>query len=340
MIRQLKHRKVAVVFLRFFFFIMMLGVLPLLADDYPVARQLLDQGRVDDALVMLRTQIHGSPQNPEAHNLLCRAYLSINQWDPAIAACERAVRLDPTNSGYHLWLARSYGQKAEHTGAFAAARLAINVRNELETAVRLNPGSIDARSDLADFYLEAPWVLGGGPDKAEGQAQELAKLELAQADLVRARIAEKKKNFAAAESEYHRAIEHSGGAAGPWLALARFCRRAFRFDDMEEAIGHATAPQLNRPDVLISAAEILMQSGHNPAGAARLLERYLSSPTPVEDAPVFEAHYLLGTLFERQGQPQKARAQYQAALTLASNFAPARSALERLGARASSELAP
>jgi cytochrome c-type biogenesis protein CcmH/NrfG len=319
------------------FWFAMVTVLPLAAADQS-AHQLLDQGRVDDALVLLENQVRSTPENAEAHSLLCRVYLTIDQWDPAIAACEQAVKLDPENSGYHLWLGRSYGGKAEHSGALAAGHLALNVRDQFEAAVRLNPKSVDARGDLADFYLEAPWLLGGGKQKAENQAQELAKLEPAQADLVRARIAEKNKDLASAEREYRRAIEDSGGAGGPWLALARFYRRVSRFDEMEQAIGRATQPELNRPDLLVGAAEILMQSG-NLAGAAQLLERYLSSPATVEDAPVFKAHYLLGTVLERQGHPQQAIPQYQAALSLARDFAPARSAIERLGGSVRSEVA-
>jgi cytochrome c-type biogenesis protein CcmH/NrfG len=314
-----------------------MAVLPLAAADQ-AAHQLLEQGRVDDALALLENQVRSAPENAEAYSLLCRVYLTVDQSDPAIAACERAVKLDPENSAYHLWLGRSYGEKAEHTGALAAGRLALRVRDQFETAVRLDPKSVDARGDLADFYLQAPWLLGGGTQKAENQAQELAKLEPAQADLLRARIAEKNKDLADAEREDQRAIEDSGGAGGPWLALARFYRRVSRFEEMERAIGRATAPELNRPDLLVGAAELRMQSG-NLAGAAHLLERYLSSPTPAEDAPVYKAHYLLGTVLERQGHPQEAIAQYQAALSFARDFAPARSAIERLGGSARSGVA-
>lgn len=310
------------------------AALPLAAAD-EAAHRLLDQGRVDDALALLENQVQSAPENAEAHSLLCRVYLTVDQWDPAIAACERAVQIDPGNSLYHLWLGRSYGEKAEHVGALSAGHLALRVRDQFETAVRLNPKSVDARGDLADFYLQAPWFMGGGTQKAENQARELAKLEPAQADLVRARIAEKNKDLAAAEREYRHAIEDSGGAGGPWLALARFYRRVSRFDDMQQALGRATAPELNRPDLLVGAAEILMQTG-KLEGAAHLLERYLSSPTTVEDAPVFKAHYLLGTVLERQGHPQQAIAQYQVALSFARNFAPARSAIERLGGSAPS----
>jgi len=315
---------------------LLLAALPLAASDDP-AHKLLDQGRVDDAVTMLQNEIHSDPENGGAYNLLCRAYLLIDRWDPAIDACKRAVKIEPKNSEYHLWLGRSYGQKAEHVGSLTAAGIVSNLRDEFETAVRLNPKSVDARADLADFYLEAPWVVGGGEKKAEKQAEEMAKLEPAQADIVRGRIAEKKKDFAVAESDYRQAIQDSGGKAGPWLSLARLYQRLSRFDAMEQAIAHSTDPKLNRPDVLISAAEILIQANHNLPEATHLLERYLATPTPVEDAPVFKAHYLLGTIFERQGSSGQAIAQYQAALNLAGDFSPARDALQRLTARAQND---
>jgi cytochrome c-type biogenesis protein CcmH/NrfG len=304
--------------------------LQLAADSIQPAQHLLEQGRVDDAVAMLTSEVQARPDDAEAYNLLCRAYLTEEKSELAMKACEQAVKTEPNNSNYHLWLGRSYGQQAEQASTLSAARLAGKVRDELETAVRLNPRSVDARADLADFYLEAPRILGGGEQKAEDQARELAKLEPAQGDFAQARIAEKNKNFLAAEADYHNAIRESGGTAGSWLALARFYRARSRFDEMEQAIAHATAPEMNRPDLLMSAAEMLIQSGHDIARAQRLLERYISSSLPAEDAPVFKAHYSLGKILEQQGMRTQAINQYETALTFAKDFAPARSALERL----------
>jgi len=321
---------------RILFFIM-IAALPLAASDSLAPQNLLEQGRVDLAIGVLNDQIHSEPSNAQAYNLLCRVYIMADKWDPAVSACEHAVQLDPQNSQYHLWLGRSYGQKAEHVNALSAAHVAGQVRDQFETAVRLNPRSVEARDDLADFYLEAPWVIGGGEKKAQAQAEEMQKLEPAQADLLRARIAEKKKDFDTAENEIEHAVQDSRGAAGPWMSLANLYWRTGRFEKMEQAIERATAPSLNRPDVLTRAAEMLIQSNRNLSRAENLLQRYLSSPNPSEDAPVFKAHYLLGTLLEQQGQPDQAITQYQAALALAANFTPARNALDRLASRARNE---
>jgi cytochrome c-type biogenesis protein CcmH/NrfG len=321
---------------RILFFIV-LAVVPLYASDGLAPQKLLEQGRVDLAIGVLKNQILSEPNNAQAYNLLCRVYLMADKWESAVSACQQAVKLGPENSQYHLWLGRSYGQKAEHVNALSAAHVAGQVRDEFETAVRLNPKSVEARDDLADFYLEAPWVVGGGEKKAQAQAEEMKKLQPAQADLLRARIAEKKQDFATAEIEIKRAVQDSQGAAGPWISLASLYRRTRRFDQMEQAIERATAPSLNRPDVLTRAAEMLIQSNRNLAGAENLLHRYLSSPNPSEDAPVFKAHYLLGTLLEQRGEQEEAIAHYQAALALAAEYAPARSALDRLVSRARNE---
>lgn len=321
---------------RILLFILM-AVMPVYAVDLPAVHKLIEQGRVDQAIGALTEQTRNDSNDAEAYNLLCRAYLMTEKSDAAISACEHAVKLNPGNSQYHLWLGRSYGQKAEHASAFGAAHVAGQVRDQFETAVRLNPKSVDARADLADFYLQAPWVVGGGQDKAAAQAEEIQKLEPAQAALLRARIAEKKKDFATAETEIKQAIQDSPAAAGPWMALANLYRRTVRLDEMERALDRATAPSLNRPDVLTRAAEMLIETKRNTVAAQNLLQRYLSSPNPSEDAPVFKAHYLLGTLFEQQKQHGQAVTEYEAALALSSQFAPARNALDRLGSRAGNE---
>src|SRR5208282_3721540 len=102
---------------------------------------------------------------------------------------------------------RLYGEKADHSRFLTAAGLAKKVRGEFETAVRLNPNSADARTDLAEFYMEAPGIMGGGRDKAEAQAQELASMDPVKAGWVKGRLAEKNKDLISAENEYRGAIK-------------------------------------------------------------------------------------------------------------------------------------
>src|SRR5713226_5665393 len=191
------------------FMLAVLTVAPAAAGLDETVPTLIASGHVDEALTALRGQISASPNDPLAHNLLCRAYFSLGQWDRGISDCERAVSLAPENSQFHLWLGRIYGEKADRSGFMTAAGLAGRVRNEFETAVRLTPNSVDARSDLAEFYLEAPGIVGGGRDKAEQQANSLFALDAPRAHWVNGRMAEKRKDFTAAETEYRAAIDAS-----------------------------------------------------------------------------------------------------------------------------------
>jgi Tfp pilus assembly protein PilF len=298
------------------------------ADDS--APSLLAQGRVDDAITNLRGQISSSPNDPEAHNLLCRAYYTLGEWDSGISNCERAVSLEPGNSRYHLWLGRVYGEKADKANFMTAAGLAKKVHTEFETAVQLNPNNVDARTDLAEFYLEAPGIVGGGRDKAEAQAQTLAGIDPAKAHWVNARIDEKKKDLAGAEKEYRAAIESSHGSASAWLHLAQFYKHSGRLDQMDDAIRHVASAPLDQADVLVDAAHLLLDTNRDLPEANKLLRRYVSSASTVEQAPVFKAHYLLGTVLEKQGDKQGAAQEYRTSLTLARSFSVAQEALNRV----------
>jgi tetratricopeptide (TPR) repeat protein len=291
---------------------------------------LIASGRVDEALTALRGQIDAAPNDPLAHNLLCRAYFSLGQWDRGIADCEKAVSLAPDNSQFHLWLGRIYGEKADKAGFMTAAGLARKVRDEFEKAVHLNPRSVDARSDLAEFYLEAPGIVGGGRDKAQEQADSLLSLDPARAHWVNARIAEKKKDFTTAEQEYRAAIAASHGSASAWLNLGLFYRHRERWDDMEQALTHVRGAPADRPDALVDAAEILLRSQRNLPEAVQLLRAYLNSSAKVEQAPAFKVHYLLGTADEKLGDRQGAATEYRSALDLAHEFQPAQQALQRV----------
>jgi tetratricopeptide (TPR) repeat protein len=297
------------------------------AADVPT---LLAEGRVDDAIQSLQGKLTAAPNDAESYNLMCRAYFSLGSWDRGIPYCEKSVKLAPENSRYHLWLGRIYGEKADRASWFTAASLAGKVRSEFETAVRLNPANVDARTDLAEFYLEAPGIVGGGRDKAEAQAAALESLDPAMAHWVRGRTAEHNKELATAEKEYRAAIEVSHGSALSWLNLALFFRGHNRLDEMEDAIRHASAAQTGHSEVLVDAAETLNRTGRNIPTAIELLRRYLASSSTVEAAPAFKAHYLLGTLLEKQGDRQAAAQEYREALVMAKSYSAAQDALNRL----------
>ena len=309
--------------------ILLMLIAPMMASVADSAQDKLTAGRIDEAITELNGRLSLAPADAESSNLLCRAYFALEDWDRAESSCRKAVLLDPNNSRFHLWLGRVYGEKADRANFLAAATLAGKVRGEFERAVELNPKDIDARLDLAEFYLAAPGIVGGGEQKARAQAQSIAPVNPARAHWIYARIAEQKKDAATAEREYHQYIDLSKGDAEAWLNLALFLRRQKRFDEMEQAIVKLSQAPMPKLDVLVEASQMLYRAGRSYPFAIELLHRYLASG-PVEAAPAFKAHYLLGMLLEKQGGKKAAAEEYRASLSLVRNFGLAQHALNRV----------
>jgi len=293
------------------------------------AKELLASGQVDEAMRVLEKQIADSPTDAQSHNLLCRAYFMIAEWDQGIASCERARDLDPQKSLYHLWLGRLYGEKADRAGVFSAPGLAKKARSSFERAVELDPNNWEARTDLAEFYFEAPGIVGGSKDKAREQAEALMHLNPGMAHWVLGRMAEKNKDMDAAEREYRASIAATHSGIRAWLDYASFLRRANRLDEMATALRQLESAPIDRPESLMDGANMLLRSERESMLAVRLLRRYFANG-PVEEAPAFKAHNLLGQLLEKQGDRRAAADEYRAALALFRNYKPAQENLKRV----------
>jgi len=299
---------------------------PSMADS---AGDMLAAGRIDDAITTLNGRLSSAPSDAESANLLCRAYFALDDFDRAESHCKKAIALYPKNSRYHRWMAHVYGEKAAKANFLSAIGLAGKTREEFERAVQLNPQDVDARVDLAEFYLEAPSIVGGGLEKARAQARIIGATDPAREHWVYGRIAEKNRDTAAAEHEYHQMIEASNGDSEAWLNLALFFRHQKRYDEMEQTLVRTSQAPMSKPDVLVDIAQNLYRIGRNPILAIQVLRRYLASRS-VEEAPAFKAHYLLGSLFEKQGDKAEALREYQTSLSLARRFGPAQEALSRV----------
>ncbi len=219
-------------------------------------------------------------------------------------------------------------RKQTEAGVFSAAGLAKKVRTSFERAVQLDPNSSEARTDLGEFYTEAPGIMGGGKDKARLQADALMAFDPARGHWLLARIAEKNKDAAGAEHEYRSAIEASRSGARAWLDLANFFFYAHRFDEMEKAIHSLESAPVDHPESLMHAAGILLRANREYPTAVRLTRRYLESP--VEEGPAFKAREQLGQLLEKQGDRRGAAEEYRAALALAHNYSRAQEDLKRV----------
>jgi tetratricopeptide (TPR) repeat protein len=309
-----------------FFLLLLFSVRSLLADTTQ-ANTLLQQGRVDEAVASLHDVLATQPDDAQAHLLLCRAYYAQNIADKAIHECELAVSSAPSSSDNQLWLGRAYGFKASHANPIAALNLAIKVRTAFERAVELDPENIHAMSDLGEFYVAAPSLIGGGLDKAKALAAKMQPRFPAQAHRLLALVAEKKKDTATAEAEFNNAVA-AGKTAGAYIDLGHFYQRHNQPGKMLEALQSAIAADHRKGPDIVDAASILTDAHSSPQLAETLLRAYLSSSAKTDDAPAFKVRVQLGELLAQRGDSAGAHNEYAAALALAPNYAPARKAMQ------------
>ena len=305
---------------------------PQLSQSLAQANAALQAGEADKALALLgpaTQQLKSFPDSTanlaQAANIECRVRLMLRQWDAALDKCQQAVQLDAGNSNYHFWLGRALGEKANRATFLTAFSLAKRVRAEFEEAVRLDPNNADALFDLGEFYREAPGIVGGGFEKAQGVAAQLDKLDAGRAHQLRGRIAEDQKDYGTAESEFKQAIAADSHPASQWIALASFYRRHKRWTEMESALhsGTTAAERDKRAGLaLYDGATLLTETDRDPALAVKMLNEYLAGSAKTEEAPAFVAHLRLARLKDQLGDAVAANREREMALALAHDYKP------------------
>ncbi len=295
---------------------------PAMGQSLSQVNSALQAGEADKALSLLASL----PKNAEWHNLNCRVQFTLEHWNTAYDQCQKAVEMDGQNSDYHMWLGRAAGEKASRASFLSAYSLGKRVGTEFEEAVKLQPHNAAALADLGEFCYSAPGIVGGGTDKAEKIADQLNGVDPARAHELRARIAEKDKDYATAESEFKKAIEVSKTPAFQWMNLAAYYRRRNQLTEMESAVDkgfHAAEHEKHSGVALANGASSLIRAGRNFALAAKLLETYLQGNSLTEEVPAFKAYTQLAKLKAALGDKAAAQQDKAAALALAHDYKPA-----------------
>ena len=295
--------------------------------DNVQANTLLQQGRVDEASTVLQAILQSQPNDAKARQLFCRVYYSQDMADGAVRECEAATASAPSESDHQVWLGRAYGLKASQANPLIAFGIAKKVRISFERGVQLNPVSVQALSDLGQFYVEAPAIVGGGLDKAATIAARIRPLSAARAHRLLGMIANKRKDTVTAEAEFQSAVA-AGRAPEAYVDLGSFYQQHGQGDKAYAALQAAIAADRAKGPALVDVASVLTLLNRSPELAERCLRDYLSSSAKSDDAPAFKVHVQLGDLLLHRGDVAGAHREYAAALALASNYAPAIKAMQ------------
>jgi len=286
--------------------------------------------RYADARRELEAGIREWPNDALAHQYLGRIAMHDTRFRDAITHLEKAAEREPSVAEHRIWLGRAYGQLAVRSGFTKKFGLAKRARAALERAVELDPSSIDARSSLIQFYLLAPGLVGGSTSKARAHAAEIAKRSAFRGALARAWIAEDRKDYDQAAREYRDAIAHAPDSLISYWGLAQLWQRAERFDSSFALVDDLIT---RRPDAMPAYyyyGRASSLSGQHLPEAVRALQRYLAYEPHEGDPPRSSAHYRLGLVYERQGDRETAKREFEASLRLEPTRDEVKAALRRV----------
>ena len=262
------------------------------ADAPPVeqARELYNRTEYERALKILN-----SIPKKDGGAYLLMGQCQYMQGDPkkASESLLKAVELEPNSSLNRMWLGRAYGRRAETSSFFTAPGYATKARENFERAVQLDSRNLEATSDLFEYYLDAPGLLGGGLDKAAALAKRIGELNPAEYHWSQARLAEKRKEYQTAEQQFRSAADLAPRQVGRVIDLAKFLAKSGRYQESEEAFRRAEKIDPNAPKLLYERARTYIDTGRNLETAKALLKRYLEAKLTPEDPPRREAEELL-----------------------------------------------
>ncbi len=325
--------------------------------------KLFDEGRRAEAGRLFRQSVKEDPKNDTAYY-----YLGVletnNDYEQAVGYLKAAIALKPANAKYHVMLGNAYGMKAGRASIFSKFGAAKNCLKEFEMASSLDPKYIDARRGLIEYYLQAPGIMGGSIDKAIAQSDTIMMLDPYAGYLTKASIFEYQKEKKKTEESYLRAIEiapeKTQAYRSLWWsyvsnkeeskadeALARAVKAVKDKSDIYYWAGlyyvqasdlvkadamfhHALEEDSTNAPVYYQMGKVALLSGKDLEKGVRAFTKYLTMPV-ARNAPDYSyAHWRMGLIYEKLGQKEAARAEFNKSLELNPGLEAAKKALADL----------
>jgi tetratricopeptide (TPR) repeat protein len=285
----------------------------------------------DAAKTNFETVLAGEENNAQALYYLGRMALESGEIDTGVKQLEKAVELDGANSEYHLRLGIAYSVKIQEVSFFEKGQLAPKIKSEFEKAVETDPENMDARMGLAQFYLNAPPIAGGSTEKAMEQIEVIKKQNPLQGHIFMAQIHMAKKEYDEAEKELQSAVSLEANEPDIHYQLGMLYQTSQNFPAAFEALESAIQSDPDYMGAYYQIGRTAIFSGDNIERAIDCLQLYLKKDVQPNQPSWAHAHWRLGMLYEKAGEVEMAKKEYQAALELDSSIKDAKEALERLG---------
>ena len=292
--------------------------------------RLFEAGKFREAKTIFEPAFRSNARDAAAAFYLGRIAMEEKKNDRAADYFETATKLDPKNSTYFLWLGRAHGREAQNANVLRQPGLAKKAKAAWEQAVALDPENLDARSDLIQYYVQAPGFLGGSKEKSLEQAEEIRKRNALRGYLELGALYERDKRLAEAEKAYLGAAKEKSDRHVGEYRLGVFYQNTGAFDKAFDLFESMIAGNPSEVGALFQIGKTGAMSGQRLERAAEALEAYLQTTPGRNDPSLAAAHWRLGMVHEKRQDRQRAKAEYETALRLDPTFKPATESLKKL----------
>lgn len=301
------------------------------AQDVKKAISLYQSRQYDDAFALFNTVRRGTTDYADSRYYMGLISLQKRDNSKAEEYTKQAISANGNDARYHLSMANIYGQQVAGANTIKQATLAPKIRSHMETAARLDPGDINSRLILLQFYTRAPKVMGGDTDKARKTADEIMKINRAEGYRAHASIDQAEEKFTEAERNYQRALNLAPDSLKHYTTLASFYQARSK---PEEALGVYDRAITKFP----SNRNLFLQAGRIASGAGtkyherglRYLNQYVEKSPGRSDRGLANAHYYLGVIERDRKNTQKATAHFNEALKINPEHRQSQQALSEL----------
>lgn len=292
--------------------------------------RLFEAGKFKEAKTVFEPAFKSNARDAAAAFYLGRIAMEERKNDRAADYFETATKLEPKNSTYFLWLGRAYGREAQDANVLRQPGLAKKTRSAWERAIELDPENLDARSDLIQYYVQAPGFLGGSSAKAREQAEEIRKRNALRGYLELGALYERDKQYADAEKAYLSAAKEKSDRHVGEYRLGVFYQNTGAYDKAFDLFESMIAANPSEVGALFQIGKTGAMSGQRLARATEALEAYLQTTPGRNDPSLAAAHWRLGMVHEKRQDRERAKTEYQSALRLDPTFKPATESLKKL----------
>lgn len=272
--------------------------------------RLFDARKYPQAKAIAERLVEADAKDAQAAFWLGRIYYVERKLDQAASWFEKAAQIEPRNALAHHWMGVAYGRQAVGANKFRQAILARRTKAAFERAIALDPDLLESRQYLLQYYLIAPGIVGGSMEKAREQAAEISKRDVVRGHLARGSIYDREENAAGAEREYLAAIRATPDSLEAYYGLALMYQRTKQYDKAFDTYEQVLVrrPAETRARYLIGRTAAL--SGERLDRAEGALREYLRPRPDASQQGNASAHYLLGVIYEKRGEPEAARREY------------------------------